>query len=153
MQDGNPLYQEYLTWLRQNNEVDITNVPVAIVTQTRYGSSTVLSSSTSNKERSKLLLTTHLPKGFYKIEWTFSWSYSSVSTNFNAVLYVDNVPLHTFTQEPQDASSKQMNCVSSFLCVDLEEGEHEVDLRWFAGSSGATANISQAHILISEASK
>jgi len=73
----------------------------------------------------KLKLVVDVPEGKYRVGWGYQWSISSTSRYFEAMVVVD---------------WRDLNSVSNFRYIDLEEGTHIILLK-YKPSARATASI------------
>ena len=108
-----------------------------------------LSSTTSTTMQNKLNLTTpSLPSGRYRIGWTYSWSFGSISSDFEAQIQLNNsTTIMNHAQEPKDSGTDQLHRNSGFEFQTLS-GVQSIDLDYRTANSGTTAWIQRARLEI-----
>jgi hypothetical protein len=107
-----------------------------------------LSQTNSSTPIRKLRMSiTDLPEGSYRIGWYYEWAQSSQSTDFRARVQLDDTTdLMYHSQEVKDSGTDQSVPVCGFAYVDLTEGDHVVDLDYWA--EGNTSYIQNARLEI-----
>lgn len=161
-EEASPAYQAYVAWLAEGNSIvildgapseggsgsDPENTPAVSKPVYYYVESEQISSTNSTNGRVKVNLPVTLEDGFYKIEWQYTWAYSSTSSNFRGWVLLNDASIFVHEEEPQDASSKQLRSVSGFRILELKKGSYNIDLVYGTSNSSSIAYISQARLLI-----
>jgi hypothetical protein len=111
-------------------------------------SSEDLSQTTSKNPVQKLRMNlTDIQAGRYRIGWYYEWSHSSTSRDFRARVQLnDSIDLMYHSQEIKDWGTDQSVPVCGFSYQDLDDGDHFIDLDFWA--EGFTAYIQNAKLEI-----
>jgi len=116
-----------------------------------YGDAESLSQSSTNSENPVQKLTLQCndcPAGRYRIGWYYQFAFSSISDDFRARIQVDNsTDLIYHSQELKDAGTDQSYIGCGFAYINLEEGNHFIDLDYWS-EDGDTSYISNARLEI-----
>jgi len=106
------------------------------------------SSTNSTSPIRKLRMSmTDLPSGRYRIGWYYEWALGSASSDFRARVQInDTTDLMYQSQEAKDPGTDQSMPASGYAYIDLTEGNHDIDLDYWAESN--TAYIKNARLEI-----
>ena len=86
-------------------------------------------------------------KGRYRISWYYEWGYNKTSYNFRGEIKLNNSDiLMNHKQEPKDGGTDQSVPSSGFAYVNLNTGDHTIDLNYWAELG--TAYIKNARLEI-----
>ncbi len=93
------------------------------------------------------LTTPNVLAGDYRIGWSYVWSHSSTSGDFQAIIEEDDTTtIYTHRQEPKDGAATQEQPGGGFAQRTLAAGIHTFDIEFQPITGGQTARIAQARL-------
>ena len=134
---------------RFNDALTVTNNTLQSVSATYVDA---VPSNDGLFERDSFTITASVD-GTYKLEFTYTWTFNSTSSNFIARLALDNSNIYFHRQEPQNAGgvlagtgTDQQFVTTSFRLLNLTAGSYEVSFA-FGGSDLTAASVFVSHFL------
>jgi hypothetical protein len=113
---------------------------------TAEDATTSQTTSTTYQQKLRLDTVTSVPAGTYRIGWSFKWTGSSASSEFEGVVDVDDTTIvGDISSKPASANNQQF--FSGFHYITFgADGIHTVDIDYRSGSTGKTASIADVFI-------
>lgn len=111
-------------------------------------SSLTLSSTNSTTPQRKLRMSTvNIPVGRYRIGWFYEFAHSLTSADFRGQVQLnESIDLMEHSQELKDSGTDQSNLLCGFAYVDLNEGNHNIDVNYW--SENGTSYIKNVRLEI-----
>lgn len=95
----------------------------------------------------KVIINCDLIPGIYRLNWCYSWFYSSISHNFEGRIILNDEVQMNHIEEPKDSSEEQRLWNSGFKKIIIEEaGTYSIKLQFRSGRLNKTASIMNARL-------
>jgi len=146
-----PADQSELSTIISNHDPDLCPIAESGSAEGGVGDAESLVQSSTNSESPVQKLTLQCndcPTGRYRVGWYYEFACSSMSDDFRARVQLDNTTdLMYHSQELKDPGTDQSLMGSGFAYINLTEGNHFIDLDYWA-EDGDTSYISNARLEI-----